>query len=396
MIENLEENKKKLEKYLSERENIKLDIVDLSKVLAYKNGVNITLDEEQKRLDKMIPNTKHTVFVILDGFGYYKLKSLPETSILRQNLKCKLRTVNPTSTACVLTSVMSASYPTSHGIFGWWDYNKEYNLNYYPLLFAERRTGKPLEDRGITVDDIYKFDTIFDKYNSVVNIYSDRNIINSSYSKKIAGNNAKRYGYYSIKQAFASISKKLNDEQESTFNYLYIDGLDANSHMYGTNSKEVAQVITAVENGIKELINNVPDVSIILTADHGQVDMASMIYLNQKTNFLNYFYAMPSIDTRMISFFVRDKFKEEFEEKFMEEFKDDVILLKKEEIEKYNLFGNQKLSKIANDSLGEYIAIIVNNKFMVCDRITLDDKMNTKGNHSGLTKEETTIPLIII
>ena len=396
MIENLKENKIKLERYLSERENIKLDIVDLSKVLAYKNGVNITLEEKQKKLEKMIPNTKHTVFVILDGFGYYKLKNLPENSFLKQNLKCKLKTVNPTSTACVLTSVISASYPTEHGIFGWWDYNKELNLNYYSLLFSERRTGTSLKEKGIKVDDIYKFDTIFDKYTSDVNFYSDRKIVNSVYSEKVAGKKAKKYGYYSVKQAFENISKNLKDVQNKTFNYLYIDGLDLYSHMYGTDSKEVMQVISAVENGVKELVNNVSDISVILTADHGQVDMASMIYLNQKTNFLNYFYAMPSIDTRMISFFVREKFRAEFEEKFMEEFKEDVILLKKEEIEKYNLFGNKKMSKVAKDSLGEYVAIIVNNKFMICDRITLEDAMNTKGNHSGLTKEETTIPLVII
>ena len=156
------------------------------------------------------------------------------------------------------------------------------------------------------------------------------------------------------------------------------------------------QIIEVVENGIKTLKNEVEDVSIILTADHGQVDMASMLYLNQNTNYLNYFYAMPSIDTRMISFFVKEKYREEFEEKFLAEFKKDAILLKKEEVEKMKLFGKGNLSKIAYDSLGEYIAVIVNDKFMICDRVTLDDKMDTKGNHSGLTIKETLIPLVVI
>ena len=33
---------------------------------------------------------------------------------------------------------------------------------------------------------------------------------------------------------------------------------------------------------------------------------------------------------------------------------------------------------------------------MVCDKINIEDCLNTKGNHSGLTKKETTIPLIVI
>lgn len=344
----------------------------------------------------MIPATKHTIFVLLDGFGYYNLEKLDENSILKKNLKCKLKTVNPTSTACVLTSFISASYPTDHGIFGWWDYNKEHNLNYYPLLFAERRTGNSLEEKGIKKEDIYKFSTIFDKYNTQVNIYENREIINSEYSKLIAGKTANRYGFYSVKQAFSSMIKRLNETNTNTFNYVYINGFDENSHMYGTESKEAMSIVEAVENGIREMKTEVKDTTIILTADHGQIDMVSMLYLNQKTNYLNYFYAMPSIDSRMISFFVREKLRNEFEEKFMEEFGKDVILLKKEEIDEFNLFGSNSFSEIAYDSLGEYIAIIVNNKFMICDRVTLDDKMNTKGNHSGLTKEETTIPLCII
>ena len=396
MIKNKEENIKKLENYLDERKNIKNDIVDLSKVIAYKNGINVDLDENQKELLNMIPEKKHTIFVLLDGFGYYKLKTLSDSSVLKQNLKTKLKTVNPTSTAAVLTSIVSATYPTKHGIFGWWDYNKEFDLNYYPLLFKDRRTLKSLKEKGIKLENIYKFNTIFDGFNKKVNIIEDRQIINSEYSKFIAGKNANRHGYYSIKQAFSSLTENLKQEKESTFNYLYIDGLDEASHAYGTESRDVSKIIEAVENGIKEVKNTIKDVSIILTADHGQVDMARMLYLNQKTNYLNYFYAMPSVDTRMISFFVKEKYKEEFEEKFIEEFADDVILLTKEEATKYMLFGSDKLSDIANDSLGEYIAVVVNNKFMVCDRITLDDKMNTKGNHSGLTKEETTIPLVVI
>ena len=64
--------------------------------------------------------------------------------------------------------------------------------------------------------------------------------------------------------------------------------------------------------------------------------------------------------------------------------------------EKYKIFGNTKLSKKAKENLGEYIGIVVNDKFMVCDKINIEDCLNTKGNHSGLTKKETTIPLIVI
>ena len=144
------------------------------------------------------------------------------------------------------------------------------------------------------------------------------------------------------------------------------------------------------------MANENEDVTMIITADHGQVDMEKMLYLNQNTDYNKYFYALPSIDTRMVSFYVKEELKEEFENTFINEFGKDVILLKTEEINKFNLFGKEKISEYALSNLGEYVCVVVNNKFMLCDKVNLEDKLNTKGNHSGLTPEETTIPLIVI
>ena len=141
MIKNEEENVQKLERYLKEREKINIDIVELIKAIGIRNGVRIKKTKDINEVLEVLPSQKHTLFILLDGFGYYKLNTLPDSSILKKNLKKKIRTVNPTSTACVITSIISASYPNSHGIYGWWDYNKKYNLNYYPLLFSERKTG---------------------------------------------------------------------------------------------------------------------------------------------------------------------------------------------------------------------------------------------------------------
>ena len=168
------------------------------------------------------------------------------------------------------------------------------------------------------------------------------------------------------------------------------------SHVYGIDIIEVQNIINEIERGIINIKRKFENLKIIVIADHGQTTMNSMLYLNQNNDYSKYFYALPSIDTRCISFFVKDEFKDEFETKFMDEFSKDVILFTKEEIENNNLFGNGKFSNIANDAIGEYVAFIVNEKFMVCDKITYEDKMFTKGNHSGLTRYETTIPLIVI
>ena len=392
-MQNTEENIRKLEEYIKYRDDIKVDVLDVMKTVASLNGVNFKKTEGMKQIDKIIPSKKHMVFILLDGFGYYKLRRLGENSILKQNNKMKIKTVNPTSTACVLTSLMSASYPNQHGIYGWWDYNKDYDLSYYPLLLEERKTGEKLKDKGISDKEIYKFESIFNKFKTKVNVYERRDLINSEYTNMFS-KKASKYGFYSIKDCFERVKKNILESRTSTFNYVYINGLDEESHTNGVDSKEVSDIINAVEDGIKNVANE--ETSVILIADHGQVDMTSMMYLNQKTDYTKYFYALPSIDTRMISFFVKEECREEFEEKFMKEFSQDVILLTKEQAKKINLFGSSSYSEHADKSLGEYIAVVVNNKFLVCDKLMLEDYILTKGNHSGLTKEEITVPFVVI
>lgn len=395
-MQNLKENIDKLNEYLNNKNYDEIDIVDLVKYIANNYGANLKLDKNKKEeLDKMIILSNKVVFVLVDGLGYYKVNELKDSYILKQNLKCGIQTVNPTSTACVLSSIASASYSAEHGIFGWWGYLRKKDINYCPLPFVERKSNVNLKEKNITVDEVFKFDTILDKLNTKVHVTMPRELISSDFSKKFIGKNASTHGFYSVKEGFSNLSKKLK-KNSNLFSYMYIDGLDETSHMYGTKSTEVMNIIDEIEAGIKDLLNENEDVTVIVTADHGQVDMEKMLYLNQNIDYNKYFYALPSIDTRMVSFYVKEELKKEFEDTFMNEFGKNVILLKKEEINKYNLFGKDNLSEYALSNLGEYVCLVVNNKFMLCDKVNLEDKLNTKGNHSGLTREETTIPLIVI
>lgn len=395
MLENTIENKEKWEKYLADRTFTDIDIVDLIQFIASHFGASTPNTYAKEKLEQIIEPTKKIVLVLVDGMGAYKVSDLPEQSLFRKNLKYAIKTVNPTSTACVLSSIASASYPSKHGIFGWWQYSKRHQLNYYPLLFMGRKTGISLKEKKISPKEIFPFNSIFDEFHTSVSIYQNREYVNSVFSKKFAGKNAKSYGTYSIRDAFKRVNEALK-KQEEGFHYVYIDGLDLKSHMYGINSKEANDTIYEVEENVEKIARENENTTVIVIADHGQVMMTNMLYLNQKTDYTKYFYAMPSIDTRMISFFVKEECKQEFVDTFLQEFGKDVILLTKEEAKASCLFGGYEFSEAAENAIGEYIAIIVHDKFMVCDKVAMEDKLATKGNHSGITKYETTIPLIVV
>lgn len=396
MIKNTEENMKKLEEYMETRDFDEIKITDVIHFLARKAGVKIGKKEKIQRMENLVPLKRNVLLVLVDGLGAYQVADLEETSILRKNLVAAIDTVNPTSTACVLTTLCSGLEPSEHGILGWWNYSKSKQLEYYPLLMKERNTGKDLQEMGMDTQDIFHFRNLFDQFQCEVNIYMKRDIINTEFSKMFSGRKSNRYGCYSIKEAFTKINHKLMVTSHPSFNYLYINGLDKSSHMYGTNSHEVKGILKEIEDGLTLLKENQQDLTILVTADHGQVDMTKYLYLNQKNDYTKYFYASPTMDTRMVSFFVKEELQEEFETMFTNEFYEDVILLTKQQFIDYQILGEQAMSKEAMDALGEYVAILVKNKFLIGDKLSLEDYKHTKGNHSGIDPFETNIPLIVI
>ena len=98
------------------------------------------------------------------------------------------------------------------GFFGWWGYYRKKDINYCPLPFVERKTGINLKERNVNIDEIFEFDSIFDKLAVETNVVMPREIINSDFSRKFIGKKANTHGYYSIKEGFSNLSKKIKVE----------------------------------------------------------------------------------------------------------------------------------------------------------------------------------------
>lgn len=370
------------------------NIIDLIQCISNNFGTNFENTEKIKQIDSMLNLKKKVLLILLDGLGYYKVQKLNNNSILKKNCIAGIQTVNPSSTACVLTSLCTASFPENHGILGWWSYNKSKNLNYYSLLLRNRITGKTISEENISINDLIKGTSVFERYNCKTNMLMNKYIVNSEYSIFFGGKYSDRTEFDGITDAFDKA--KISTESHN-FTYLYIDDIDTLSHYNGVDSKQVNKAIEQIEKRLNNLCDNKDEeLSIVIIADHGQVDMDEMIYLNKNNDYSKYFYALPSFDTRTLSFFVKANMLDSFKTQFINEFGDDFILISNNELKSMNMFGNKTNNELLEDSLGEFIAIAKTKKFMVCDEVSKEKFKEVIGNHSGFEKEELTIPLIVI
>lgn len=386
-----------LKKYLENNNLIlpdynNLNIVELMRFLYSKYGVDVKSNNENKFSD-LINLKKHAVFILIDGMGSNLINLLPDDSVLKQHKAEDMITVCPSSTGCVLTSVATATYPSEHGIIGWYNYNREYNVDYYPLLFTDR-DGTDLNEKGINVNDIFKIDSKLNKLNVKTKVLYPEYIYDSVYSNYAASSSIRK-SYSDLDDAFKKI-KSIISEDERSFTYLYIPYIDDLEHDYGYNSKEVMDKLIEIDNLIKDLVG-AKDTTIIITADHGQtnIDINKDIIMNF-SEYDKYFYAKPGIDFGMSAYYIKKDKMYEFETKFNNDYKNKMYLFQTDEFLKNKVFGPNKYNDYLKSNLGEYISLCESDsQFINSDDIESYYK-KTKGNHSGLSKDEMIIPLIVI
>lgn len=219
-------------------------------------------------------------------------------------------------------------------------------------------------------------------------------IYDSVYSNYAASSSIRK-SYSDLDDAFKKL-KSIISEDERSFTYLYIPYIDDLEHDYGYDSKIVMDKLIEIDNLLNDVIN-IKDTTIIITADHGQtnVDINKDIIMDFN-EYDKYFYAKPGIDFGMSTYYVKKDKINEFETKFYNDYKNKMYLFQMDEFLKNKVFGPNKYNDYLKSNLGEYISLCESDsQFINSDDIESYYK-KTKGNHSGLSKDEMIIPLIVI
>ena len=392
LVECLEKNSMILPNYYKEP-----TIVDVVRTIYNYCGYQYKQESTNQELKQYIKNKKHILFILSDGMGSNLINSLSNESLLKRNKVKDIVTVCPTTTGCVLSSVATAEYPAIHGIIGWYNYNRNRNIDYYAVLFKDRKSEKNLKELGVSAKEIYVYESAMNKLKRKTTALFPETIVNSNFSEFTLKKN--RMGYHSIEEAFQKAMDAIQTNIETeTFTYLYLPQIDSESHKNGVYSQEVYQIIHEIEKGIEQLNNaGIQNLEIILTADHGQINVTEPDITMDFEKYNQFFYALPGIDFGTATYYVKAEKEKEFIENFQQDYQDRMYLFKTTEFIENNIFGTEKISPYMQSNLGEYISFCKKGAYYV-NTVTNAEKYigKIKGTHSGFSKEELTIPLIVM
>ena len=374
----------------------KLSIIDVVRTL-YKYAGDNSNDNANPEIMNYIKNKKHIVLIVVDGMGSNLVDTFPNTYKLKQNKVTDLITVFPTTTGCVIPSIVTAQYPSVHGMIGWYNYYREKNISYYSLLFQDRINKKDLRMFDIKPQDIYKNDSKLNHLKREVVALLPKKTVDSTFSKFILQKNRKPYT--TIEEAFEMTGINIQNNKESeTFTYLYISEIDRKSHKYGVYSKEVRDVADQIEKGLRTLKDKkIEDLEIVIIADHGQIEVEEKEITMNFKKYGQYFYALPGIDYGTATYYVKKEKQQDFLNEFHKDHDGKMFIFKTEEFIKNDIFGKDSVSSYMNSNLGEYISFCKKGAYFV-NSLEKQEKYEggLKGTHSGFSKEEFIVPLIVI
>jgi len=348
---------------------------------------------------------KNVVLIILDGFGINLLKKykVDATSFFAEHYKDQITSVFPPTTAAAITSIITAKTPYEHGSVGWTMFFKEYAKYIDFLPIWDSTTTITLNNEKFKVHEMLGGENIFDmihKQDPKIDLFNItlKGIAESANVSKNSGP-AKILSYESSKDFCKRIEEAVKiDPEKRKFIYAYSSDPDHLEHIHGIYSDQVKLYLAEINSEIQNLTERLQgtDTTILITADHGLLDVKEYYYTNEDKELFDSIILPGFPEPRFISFFVKSNKIEQFK-KASCKYEDNFIIMTREEFWQKNLFGNGNPHRKLDDFIGDYVFIAKSDKAMK-PIYEQNGKWKTefKAHHAGITAAEMLVPLIEI
>ena len=352
-----------------------------------------TEHESLECLDKILERKyKNVVLLILDGMGEHILNNISPDRYFKKHQIATVTSVYPSTTTAALTTYYSGRPPIETGWIAWSQYFKEYGRAIDMLSHTESYKRDSLDGAAINVfETVVNYDTIFSRIENTSNIKTFE--IMPTYSDRRSKRTIKADNLDEMTEAI----ELLCELPEEKFIMAYSDNPDGILHKYGTDSEEAKKFVINAEEKISKMMEKISkDTVVIISADHGHKNIDKAYNITDYPELQECFIMPPSLESRCMTFWIREDMKKEFEIRFKKIFNDEFILLKGDEFLKEHYLGFGKQHRKVNDFLGDYIAISTSGSIIKLETYLAEGKKVKKSTHCGLTKEEMDVPVIVM
>ncbi|MCL5093130.1 MAG: alkaline phosphatase family protein [Candidatus Marsarchaeota archaeon] len=345
-------------------------------------------------------------FLVIDGLGYDLLNMVmnksPALSKAFSDAKIeKIKTMFPSFTPSVMTSIDSGLTIAEHGIVGSPIPMKEYGN----MLDVFNIPWGPSLDEALGKTDKYP---IFPEMQTLIKMsrrkgflyLQHENILNKG--RNLNALNKINYSkYISMDDMIIQVLKAIKSNSKETV-YVYIDYVDHAQHVYSKSTYDGLEITRyALERLAEKLIPALKQSGweTVITSDHGQgsFNEKDLRKISPQSKVMENLTTYPWGTHRSMFFNAVDGKGKLFEDEFQRSYGKSAYLADSDEAIKSGLFGKSKVSNWLRYRFGTHIAIAKGSSFLYYkypDKKDYEKKIF--GHHGGMSKDEMEIPLVIV
>ena len=362
-------------------------------------------------------DSKKVILFLIDGFGYKQwLKYADKYEFLKRfterGVVAPVTAVFPSTTAAALTTIHSGLTPQEHGLPEWWVYFDELDkiITTLPFTPIGEKGRDKLLDAGVDPKILFDGKTIYEilseakipSFTFIRDTYA-----NSAYSKTVH-RGSETASFINSSDLLANLRKKVAEASAPAYFYVYWDAVDSIAHTYGPHTEQYLAELNGFfyllqKEFIGKIGNFADEVSIMITADHGQVNVEpkQTIYLNQYPEVADNFQVGPGGNKILPWGSPRDVFlainPEKLDKVFeflKKTFEGKATIMKMETALERGLFGHGNLHKKFQSRIGNLLILPHGNSTIWYEHFK-DEKFDLLGMHGGLTEEEMFVPFAV-
>ncbi|MDY3072864.1 MAG: alkaline phosphatase family protein [Eubacteriales bacterium] len=317
---------------------------------------------------------QNIVVLLLDGMEKCILEeSLEQSGAFRSHLAGIYHSVFLSTTVAATTSMLTGQQPCEHGWLGWDCYYPQIGKTVTVFRNTVQGTDEPAADFHVA-----------GKYAPYTDII---------HKIRTAGGNA----CYCLPfvppfpdsfEAVCSRIKALCREPGKKYIYAYWDQPDGLLHKYGRRAPEVTAELKHMEACVASIARELADTLLFVTADHGHINTESAV-LQEHPAITDCLVRLPSLEPRVLNFFVKEGKREKFVRAFRREFGDKFLLLPMAEAIDAKLMGTGREHPLFRAMLGDFLAVAAD------DLSIFFAEEKCVSMHGSLTEDEMLIPLLV-
>src|ERR1700759_4758032 len=224
-------------------------------------------DEVRRR----VAGGERVALLLLDSLGLRFLHRHDDHPLLKRLQITPLRSQFPSTTTAHVTTIHSGLAVEDHGLYEWNVLEPELDTIICPLRFAlaESQVSGELEGR-LDPEALLPGPTLYESLGVPCFVLQPEAIADSVFTRQ-ATRGAKVHAFNQPADGLQALSGLMNIVEGPAYAFLYWDEIDRAGHELGPDSPEFDAAALVALNAIHERLEHMREVTVLITADHGQV-----------------------------------------------------------------------------------------------------------------------------